>query len=106
MAGKEELRLRHLIAGNDLDGKIDAELDQWKNAKERLREVGEALIAVSTPVSENLPRATVTSALESFKSVGQKVNDRAGDIDAIYQALHHAVLMTRQAQSAVQTMDG
>ena len=68
--------------------------------------MGEALIAVSTPVSENLPEKTVTSALEAFKAVGQKVSDRADDIEAIHTALQHAVTVTRNAQTAVQEMDG
>src|SRR5215212_4411168 len=106
MAGKEEARLRSLIAGAKLDAAIDGELEEWKSAKEKLREVGEALIAVSTPVSENLPEKTVTSALEAFKAVGQKVADRADDIEAIHSALQHAVTTTRNAQTAVQDMDG
>ena len=105
MAGNQEVRLRHLIAGAQLDAAIDAELDQWKNAKERLHEVGAALIAVSTPVSENLGPETVKSALESFKAVGQKVNDRADDISAIHQALTHAVTVTRSAQTVVSDLD-
>ena len=106
MAGKEEARLRGLIAGARLDAAIDGELSEWLNAKKKLREVGEALIAVSTPVSENLPEQTVTSALEAFKAVGEKVSDRADDIEAIHSALQHAVTVTRNAQTAVQEMDG
>ena len=106
MTGNQEQRLRHLIAGAQLDAAIDAELDQWKNARDRLHDVGAALIAVSTPVSENLGKETVQSALEAFKTVGQKVNERADDIQEIHQALSHAVTVTRQAQTAVAEMDG
>ena len=106
LTGNQEQRLRHLIAGAQLDAAIDAELDQWKNARDRLHDVGAALIAVSTPVSENLGKETVKSALESFKAVGQKVNERADDIQEIHQALQHAVTVTRQAQTAVSEMDG
>ena len=106
MTGNQEQRLRHLIAGAQLDAAIDAELDQWKNARDRLHDVGAALIAVSTPVSENLGKETVQSALEAFKTVGQKVNERADDIQEIHLALSHAVTVTRQAQTAVAEMDG
>ncbi len=106
MAGNQEQRLRHLIAGASLETAIDNELKQWKNARDRLHEVGAALIAVSTPVSENLGKETVASALTAFKSVGEKVNERADDIQAIHEALQHAVHVTRQAQTAVAEMDG
>ena len=106
MTGNQERRLRHLIAGAQLDAAIDAELDQWKNARDRLHDVGAALIAVSTPVSENLGKETVESALTAFKAVGENVNERADDIQEIHQALQHAVSVTRQAQTAVSEMDG
>ena len=61
---------------------------------------------MSTPVSENLGKETVASALTAFKTVGEKVNERADDIEAIHEALQHAVHVTRQAQTAVAEMDG
>ena len=106
MAGSQEIRLRHLIAGAQLEATIDKELQQWTDARDRLHDVGAALIAVSTPVSENLGQETVASALAAFKAVGEKVNERADDIQEIHQALRHAVLVTRQAQAAVAEMDG
>jgi len=106
MAGSQEVRLRHLIAGAQLEATIDKELQQWTDARDRLHDVGAALIAVSTPVSENLGQETVASALAAFKAVGEKVNERADDIQEIHQALRHAVLVTRQAQAAVAEMDG
>ena len=106
MAGNQEVRLRHLIAGAQLEATIDKELQQWTDARDRLHDVGAALIAVSTPVSENLGQETVASALAAFKAVGEKVNERADDIQEIHQALRHAVLVTRQAQAAVAEMDG
>ena len=106
MAGSQEVRLRHLIAGAELEATIDKELQQWTDARDRLHDVGAALIAVSTPVSENLGQETVASALAAFKAVGEKVNERADDIQEIHQALRHAVLVTRQAQTAVAEMDG
>ena len=106
MTGSQEVRLRHLIAGAQLEATIDKELQQWTDARDRLHDVGAALIAVSTPVSENLGQETVASALAAFKAVGEKVNERADDIQEIHQALRHAVLVTRQAQAAVAEMDG
>ena len=91
MAGSQEIRLRHLIAGAQLEATIDKELQQWTDARDRLHDVGAALIAVSTPVSENLGQETVASALAAFKAVGEKVNERADDIQEIHQALRHAV---------------
>src|SRR5690242_6888568 len=106
MAGEQEHRLRSLIAGNKLDQAIDDELDQWLNAQTRLHEVGAALIEVSTPVSENFGAATVKGALDAFKAVGEKVKERADDIQKVHDALSHAVTVTRAAQKAVSEMDG
>ncbi len=106
MAGDQEHRLRSLIAGNRLDEAIDDELDQWLNAQTRLHEVGAALIEVSTPVSENFGADTVKGALDAFKAVGEKVKERADDIQQVHDALKHAVTVTRAAQKVVVQMDG
>jgi len=45
MAGNQEVRLRSLIAGAQLEATIDGELDQWKNARDRLHDVLEHLVA-------------------------------------------------------------
>ena len=79
MTGNQEQRLRHLIAGAQLDAAIDAELDQWKNARDRLHDVGAALIAVSTPVSENLGKETVAErprGVQGGRREGQRARRR------------------------------
>ena len=66
----------------ELAGVVDLRVDFRHDIRgiDRLHDVGAALIAVSTPVSENLGQETVKSALEAFKAGRFEAQDEGSQL--------------------------